>query len=135
MVVNDIWEDVWDRLNDRLAAIAAVLSQRNPHLWWQAGHSDNAAMPFRAWASFGRNGIPGEEDLVITVDFKRAEHSLEVTADIARGDGLVLADAPPKRISLRTDTGTLREEILAAEQLAEDFISSQQPLLCDELSG
>ncbi len=131
----DVWEDVWDRLNKQLSAVATELSERNPHLWSQAGHSENAAMPFRAWVSFNRRGIPGHEDIVISVDFKRVEHALEVTADIARGSGFVLAEAPPRRISMTMDTGSLREAILAAEQSTEDFISAHQPLLFQELSG
>lgn len=134
MIAADVWEEVWNRLNGCFADLAGVVGAQNSKLWWRSGHHANSDLPFRAWASFSRQGIPGEEDLVISVDFKKIEHGLEVTTDIARGNGVILAEAPVEWIALFTDTGSLGSSIVAVQRACEDFLRGQEAVLLGELS-
>lgn len=127
------WEALWDRLNDRFAAIALMLRECNPRLWWSAGHHATEHFPFSAWASFNRTGTAGEEDLVISVTAKLMEGSLVLASDISRGDGLVLADGPERRIRLATDTGTVAAAIADAGRDLDVFLEDHAGLLREEL--
>lgn len=127
------WEPAWDAINDGFARVAADLQERNSALWWNCGHADNEAFPFWAYASFNRDGMAGEEDLVVSLSFKRADGQLAFTSDIARGDGEILADGPSSSISLAVDLSTLRAWI--AERVGEGvaFIEGECDLLKREL--
>src|SRR5207244_5863452 len=58
---------------------------------WSTGRYASAAFPFRAYASFSRRGRRGEEDVVLSVDCLGTDRVVRINADIAAGDGLVLA--------------------------------------------
>jgi hypothetical protein len=131
----DVWETVWDRLNAFLSELAADLLESNPRIWWQAGHHDNPAFPFRAWASFNASGDAGEEDVVLSLGYRLARPAIEVTGDIADGAGLVLAEQPERSIALATDIAALRDVILASELDFERFVDAHRALLFDRLGA
>src|SRR5271168_1168296 len=68
--MTDVWESAWDRLNETFRRVASSLSSSYPDMTWSAGHSDNEAFPFRAYATFNR-GWPESADVVTSVDFHR----------------------------------------------------------------
>lgn len=127
------WEQAWDAINDGFARVAADLRTCNPALWWSCGHAENETFPFWAYASFNKAGVAGEEDLVLSFSFKRADRRLEFTSDIARGDGEILADGPSASTSLAVGVSTLRDWI--AERVREGlaFIEGERDLLEGEL--
>lgn len=131
--MSTVWEEVWDSINGYFSGLAAVLLGCNPNLWWTCGHSENEAYPFRAYASFNRRGVPGEEDIVTFLNFARDERGLVFSADISRGDGEVLVDAPGSRVEPATDTGPIRQWILGAASDAIGFFEANESLLTHEL--
>lgn len=66
--MTDVWESAWDRLSETFRRVASSLSSSCPGMTWSAGHSDNQAFPFRAYAAFNR-GSPESVDVVASVDF------------------------------------------------------------------
>ncbi|GAB2682310.1 hypothetical protein [Kribbella swartbergensis] len=130
-----LWEDVWDVLNQQFTEVHARLSQCNPTLWWSCGHSDNETFPFRAYASFGHEGVAGDADIVITVDFKRIPSGLDFSADISRENGEILVDGPRGSIVVTGDLSRLREDIKKATELMADFFASQDAILREIVCG
>lgn len=131
--MTDVWESGWEVINEAFRDIAEELRHRNPKLWWTCGHSENEAFPFWAYASFSRSGVAGEEDVVVSVSFKRDGGALEFTSDVARGDGEILVDGPRDRIELATDTGAIRAWIESCFDQASVFVNDQRPVLQSEL--
>jgi hypothetical protein len=127
------WEEAWDSINDSFTRVAIDLRHRNPTLWWSCGHAENETFPFWAYASFNRSGTAGEEDIVLSLSFKRAEGQLHFTCDIARGDGEIVADGPSSSVPLAADVPSIRDWIaeLVGQGLA--FIEGQRELLRREL--
>ncbi len=72
---------------------------------------------------------------MLSLSFRLARAVIEVTGDIADGDGLVLAEQPVQTIDLATDTVTLRDSILATEDAFERFIDDHRVHLNDRLGG
>jgi hypothetical protein len=127
--MSDVWEKGWDALNGVFRVLADELHAGNPVLWWSCGHADNESFPFWAWASFNRVGVAGEEDVVVSVSFRRTDRGLEFASDVATGDGEVLADGPRSQIVLATDTGTIRRWIEECFGRATAFVEEQTDLL------
>jgi len=127
------WESAWDSVNDEFLRVADTVRACNSSLWWQCGHQENESFPFWAYASFGRHGNAGEEDVVISIDFKRSDGHLMFTSDISRGNGEILQDGPASEITLATDTGTVRQWIARSIDAALAFVSKNEDLLRREL--
>jgi hypothetical protein len=90
--VTGLWDDtstnfrrVVGRLNESLRAVEAGFVVR-------VDHHTTDVFPFRGWASFSPASSPGDEQLVLSLDFKRDGNEIHGHVDLARGDGLVLAD-------------------------------------------
>jgi len=112
------WEELWDRLNDFYAVLARQLAACNDRLWSQISHQETPAFPFTGYVSFGRSGAPGNEDLVLEWAVQRRDGMLRVTADIARGDGTLLAELTAEEFSEPVDHSSIAE---AQEQAVRFF--------------
>lgn len=132
--MNSAWEEVWDAINAYFRLLATTLRSCNPNLWWACVHSENAKFPFRAHATFSREGIPGDEDIVVSLTFKLADSKLLFFSDISRGNGSILAEGPTMGIPLSTDTCSVRQWILGATRSGLRFVDDNRALLRDQLS-
>ena len=126
-----MWEEVWQALNECFTRIADLLRAERPTLEWTSGHSDNEAFAFRAFASFSTRG-PGEEDVVVSVDFERREGELYYSSDVAMEDGQVLADGPSGTLILATEEA-VRKEVKSAVNAIEKFVLSSAPLIKEHI--
>jgi hypothetical protein len=88
------WETAWDAINTEFSRLAEQLLTANPDIWWSCGHAENDAFPFWTYASFGRSGVPGDEDVVVSLSFKDDEGRLRFTSDVAFSDGRLIAEGP-----------------------------------------
>lgn len=124
---DDVWESAWDRLSEAFRRVASSLSSSCPDMTWSAGHSDNKAFPFRAYAAFNR-GEPGSADIVASVDFRRtSDDELSFSTDIGCDDGEVLIDGPSGSISVANGLLGSRKEIDAAIMSIANFIEHSAP--------
>lgn len=133
--MGDVWTEVGEAWDQFLGSLVAVLEERNPALKAQMGRHSNDAFPFRAWASFFRHGTTGDEDLVISLDVSRKSDGFHAQADIARGDGAVLAESPIAMIDVSGDSAALRSQALAAWAQIEAFLTANEHLLAAELAA
>lgn len=131
--MNVVWEDVWDSVDTHFQVLAATLKTCNPQLWWSSLHSENRVFPFRAYATFSREGIPGDEDVVVSLTFKSNGARLAFSSDISRGDGSILADGPTRSLPLSTHTGAVREWIIDSATCGLRFVDENTALLRKEL--
>jgi hypothetical protein len=130
--MTDAWTAAGDRWEAGLAVVVAGLKEGNPDLWTQVGHDSSEFFPLRAWASLGAGGTPNE-DLVISVDFACVEGGgVEYRADIACGDGRILAETAVGRIDV-SDRKTLPSALSAAMTSVEAFLADHGDLLREHL--
>ena len=87
-----------------MGKVVRTLKERNPSLWTQVGHDSSGVFALRGWASFSRDGTP-REDLAISLDFRHADGGIECRADIARGDGQILAETAAHTLDASDDPG------------------------------
>jgi hypothetical protein len=96
---------------------------------WSAGHSDNKAFPFRAYATFNR-GWPESVDVVASVDFHRQPNGeLRFSADIGFDDGEVLLDVPSGSVDIASGLLASRGEIDMAVIDITNFIEQSTSTL------
>lgn len=129
-----IWNDVGDRFLEFLRELSTELGAPEKGFRVAVDRYANESFPLRAGVSFSPLSAPGDEQLVISLDVKRSGDALEGTVDIARGDGLVLAEqqvleAPEAEVG----SEKIRELAHTAEQAAEDFLQAHAKLLSSEL--
>jgi hypothetical protein len=123
------WEELWERLNDFYAVLVSQLAACNERLWSQIAHQETPAFPFTGYVSLGRDGTPGDEDLVLEWAVQRRDDRLRVTADIARGDGTVLAQLPAEEFAEGVD----RSGIAVAQEQAVRFFRGHLDLIKREV--
>ena len=123
----------WMWLKGRFEGVAKELATKNSQLRWSMGRSDSKFFPFRAYASFSKKGIAGEEDIVISIDFKSNDSSLKMSCDIARGDGEVLVDGPCLDINLAKKQKAIEDMFENAQISIQAFLRQSVTLLEDEL--
>lgn len=131
--MNDIWEKIWDTLNEAFRRIAISLSASHPEMSWSSGHSDNKAFPFRAYAAFN-DGAQGSEDVVVSIDFHRSEEQLRFSADIGCDDGTVLADGPSGAIDVSEDIASAKAEIETAVGNIISFLNGSENVISDAIN-
>jgi hypothetical protein len=119
---------LWDRLNDFYAILASQLGACNGRLWSQVHHQESSAFPFTGYLSISRDGT-GNEDLVLEWAVRRRDDRLCVTADIARGDGTVLAELLPKEFVDPVEHSAIAKE----QERAVRFFRSQLELIKQEV--
>lgn len=128
--MNALWEATWDSINAEFSNVAAQLHVTNPALWWSCGHAENEAFPFWAYASFGRSGVPGEEDVVVSLSFKDVDGRLAFTSDVALGDGQIVAGGPAAEEPANSDRTAWVQAQTAA---GLTFVRAQRETLRDLL--
>jgi hypothetical protein len=127
--MTDVWESVWGSLSEAFRRVASSLSSSCPDMTWSAGHSDNKAFAFRAYATFNR-GWPGSVDVVASVDFHRLSNGeLRFSADIGFDDGEVLLDGPSGSVDVADGLVASREEIDMAVMNISNFIEQSTSTL------
>lgn len=89
------WNELWGQLREFFGVLADQLRERNPGLGTLPGHHMTTAFPFAGYLSLARTAPSTEEDLVLTWHIAWRPGGLTAAADIARGDGTVLAETPP----------------------------------------
>ena len=127
--MTDVWESAWDRLSETFRRVASSLGLSCPDMTWSAGHSDNEAFAFRAYATFNR-GWPGSVDVVASIDFRRQFNSeLRFSADIGFDDGEVLLDGPSGSVDVAGGLVASRGEIDTAVMNISNFIEQSTSTL------
>jgi hypothetical protein len=91
-MTESVWEELWDRLNDFYTVLISQHRASNPRLWAQVAHQETSVFPFTGYMSVCKDGPGGDEDLVLTWSVQRSNGDLLASADIAREDGVVLAE-------------------------------------------
>ena len=129
--MNPRWDAAWDLINAEFSALAGSLRLSNPALWWSCGHADNETFPFWAYASFGRSGVLGEEDVVLSLSFKsQADGRLAFTSDIASGDGQIVAEGPAAQETADADRDIwVGAQISAGLAFAREHLETLRALL------
>jgi hypothetical protein len=131
---DDVWTEVGDRWERRLISVIADLVALNPGLMVRTGRDGNDRFALREWTSFVRRDTPGDEEIVISLDITTEVDGYRAQADIARGDGYVLAASAVETIVLSDDTDTLRANALKAMRSVETFLATNKELLSGELA-
>jgi hypothetical protein len=126
--MTELWTTAGIEWADRLAALVGDLKQHNPSLWAHVSQERNERFPLRGWASLSRDGTP-TEDVAISLDFERVPGGVKYQADIAHGDGLILAETPAqwRAVGNRGDTRPFSQMTSAsgstqAAGVGEDFM-------------
>jgi hypothetical protein len=127
--VTVIWDDAWTRLSAAYTWLAGEVVRVNPKVHFTSLRTAGATFVFGAYVSFSRLGVPGEEDLVVSVNCKREGEGLRLTSDIATGDGMILAEGP------RANIGEVAAELMGWVALVDDFVRSHRALVCDQLKS
>ena len=70
------WQSEWERLASRFDSLTEEVREGNPVATSQRGRTATEHFPFGAYLTFSRNGIAGEEDLVVSVDCRATGESL-----------------------------------------------------------
>ncbi len=121
----EVFEAAVHRLNERLAPEALGMVAR-------VQRSSNDVFPLRALVSYSPSATPGDEQLVISVDFRYDGPAIVGTADLARGDGVVLDEAELPAIS-RDDPAAAASEVTAAGSAVGSFVARQYDTVLSEL--
>jgi hypothetical protein len=93
------WDELWEQLKEFFGVLADQLRERNPSLGTLPSHFMSTAFPFSGYLSLARRAPSLDEDLVLCWRVAWREGRLTSAADIARGDGTVLAQTPPVDIA------------------------------------
>lgn len=132
--VVDAWSEAGETWMRAVSAAIAPLQERNSALHVRQGVDGNDIFALRAWASFARGGVRGDEDLVISLDVKSGTDGFRIEADIARGDGEVLALSAARTIAPVGDDELLRAHATEAITELVAFLSAHADLLASELA-
>lgn len=125
------WETAWEISNAGLRGLAEQIRKTNPNVWWQSGYWGNESFPFWAYASFGRTGVPGEEDVVVSLTFRNVSGRLVFSCDVALSDGQIVADGPGGVEPEGLDRGYWIEEMtLMGTAFLETQVKALQDRLC-----
>lgn len=93
----------------------------------------NDAFPLRAWVSYSPLSSPGDEAVILSVDFKRAGPKVKGHVDLARADGFVLAE---QRLAepFEENSAAADDAIRAADAAVQRFAMTHCKLLKRELN-
>jgi hypothetical protein len=127
------WDSIWERFVAVVDRLDARLQPNGRGFVSRVERNANDVFPLRALVSYSPVGSPGDERLVISVDFQRVSGMVVGRADLARGDGSMLADeeilAPQSEGGLTTSLA----EIDAVSRRVEAFVTHQYERLATEL--
>jgi len=97
--------------------------------------TSNDTFALRALVSYSPRSAPGDEHLVVSLDFRREGQNVVGQADLARGDGFVLdeseilAASPERRFAMSV------ADVETVEKAVEEFVGRQLEVLRSELQG
>ena len=128
MTAGLVWEELWDGLNDFYVVLVSQLAACNERLSGRVSHQETRVFPFTGYVSISRDGS-GDEDLVLEWAVQRRDDRLRVTADIARGDGMVLAELPAGEFVEPVEHSRIVEE----QERAVRFFRSHLELIKQEV--
>ncbi|WP_163509847.1 hypothetical protein [Fodinicola acaciae] len=80
--------------------------------WRGFAHLESALTP-RGHISVGRRGTATPKDIVFYIELQRGKHGWDVTADLSRGDGHVIAETAWRVPGLRGGSADGEEPVLA----------------------
>jgi hypothetical protein len=95
MVEDQVWDELRAGLKESFDALVDQLRASSPRLGCLAGHHRTTHFPLTAYVSLCRTAPSSEEDLVLTWSIQWQGECLVSAIDIARGDGMILAEAAP----------------------------------------
>lgn len=127
-----LWKDMWIKFRDVVGGLNESLRTEEAGFVVRVDHHATDIFPFRAWASYSPASSPGDEQLVLSLDFKRDGDEVHGHVDIARGDGLVLADEQVADAFDETSSDAPEAILRAAERL-QRFVEAHRPLIQSEL--
>jgi|GEM_PF-2786525 hypothetical protein len=125
------WEVIFSKLKPAFDALSGEVAKAHPQVRTRMGQAPAEHYPFNAYLSFDLTGEPGHEDLVVSVHGKRVEAGLELSSDIARGDGYVLSDGPGRRVPLTQEAG---EALLRWADEVADYVRTSSTLVVEALT-
>jgi hypothetical protein len=121
---------IWDRLDRALTTMAAAIRSAYPRALVEVTRLEAAFFPLGGTLAVSRDA-DRQEDVVVSIDGQTSDGRLRLTADIACGDGHVLADGPSLELAL---SGT--PDLLSAVEPwiveIEHFLEHQLPLVLEE---
>jgi hypothetical protein len=80
-------ELLWGRLNGAVGDLSRI----DPRRWRGFAHVETAFSP-RGHLSIGHRDVAGQKDIVFYVELQRSRTGWELSADISRGNGQILAE-------------------------------------------
>lgn len=122
MNVATLMERVWKRVLPRLQALRDRLARRWPALTCDLGQHSTEVFPLTGYASISLSGNRQDEDLVVSVSCRLEAGELECTADIANGQGTILADGPSAEIDLALDEDQVNQLLGTWISAVEGFL-------------
>jgi hypothetical protein len=112
MIVESPWDGVWDALEPELSQLAVRIKRERPRISWEKRCFQTEVFPFSAYLSISRDGIRGEEDLILFVGVQRKGAAFTWGSDLSLGDGVVVSGGPnfsldsPAELLTRVDGAT-----------------------------
>lgn len=128
-----VWDRLWLDFQTTVEVLNKAVKPEDRGFLVRVERSDNDVFPLRAVATFAPLSSPGDEALVLSMDFRRSEDRVEGHLDLAHGDGLVLADEP-LGVAPETDPAALDSSLRAARSKLERFVRMNQSAIERELS-
>lgn len=123
------WDRLWMEFKTLVGSLNDTVRPEERGFVVQVARSENDVFPLRAVAAYSPAASPGDEALVLSLDFQRTAGRIEGRVDFARGDGSVLADAPlvdqfaeadaPSDAAIGLATASLQQFLAAHRELVE----------------
>jgi hypothetical protein len=125
--VTRIWDELWLNFHSLVGTLNETIRPEDAGFVVRVGRHANDTFPFRAWASYSPASSPGDEELVLSVDFKRTGPKIEGHVDLARGDGVVLAGQELGE-PFNEETEAVNAAVRAADAAVQQFIATHREL-------
>lgn len=127
-----LWDDMWTKFRDVIGRLNDSLGVEEAGFVVRVDHHATDVFAFRGWASYSLASSPGDEQLVLSLDFKRDANEIRGHIDLARGDGLVLSDEQVVEPFDETSSDAPESIRRAAEGL-QRFVEAHRSLIQSEL--
>jgi hypothetical protein len=133
--MSDVCDLIWGSFAAAVEQLNAVVRPEEHGFISRLERSASDRFPLRALASYSPAEAPGDEQLVISLDVGRERTTITGHVDLARGDGLVLADAEVLP-SVTEDAIAASPSMLAdTETAVAEFVARQEDAVLSELRG